>query len=129
MTVHLSEEMGRISGSRMQVFQVFSNLIGNAVAHNDSPEPAVEVTCLGEEEGGHRYVVRDNGSGVPPEYLERVFELFFKGEGWGAGIGLATVEKIVKVYDGFVRVYNDGGACFEVCLKDIEGDPTPGQTP
>lgn len=129
VAVRLSKEMGRISGSRMQVFQVFSNLIGNAMAHNDSSEPAVEVTCLGEEEGGHRYVVRDNGSGVPPEDLEHIFELFFKGERGGAGIGLATVEKIVKVYGGFVRVYNDGGACFEVCLKDIDGNPGPGPTP
>ncbi len=113
-----SEDLGRIAASRVQVLQLFSNLISNAVLHNDSPEPVVEITYLGREEGGHRYVVRDNGSGVPDEHLDNIFKLFYKGKDGGAGVGLATVEKIVQVYDGFIRAYNDGGACFEFCIKD-----------
>jgi PAS domain S-box-containing protein len=118
-TVILSNDLGRISGNRVQITQVFSNLIGNAVQHNDNPAPMVEVTYLGVEEGCHRYVVRDNGPGVPEGRIDDIFKLFHKGADGGVGVGLATVDKIVKVYDGFVRVYNDDGACFEFSLKDI----------
>jgi PAS domain S-box-containing protein len=116
--VVLSDDLGRIWASRVQVMQVFSNLIANAVLHNDSSEPVVEVTYLGSEDGGHRYVVRDNGSGIPDGRLKDVFKLFYKGEDGGAGVGLATVEKVVQVYDGFIRAYNDQGACFEFMMKD-----------
>jgi PAS domain S-box-containing protein len=120
VTVKLSDELGRVRGNRMQLTQVFSNLIHNAVEHNDKPSPVVEVTYLGMEEGCHRYVVRDNGPGVPEQHLDDIFKLFHKGQSGGAGIGLATVDKIIDVYDGFIRVYNDGGACFEFSLKDIQ---------
>jgi signal transduction histidine kinase len=64
--------------------------------------------------------VRDNGPGVPEQHLDDIFKLFHKGQNGGAGIGLATVDKIIDVYDGFIRVYNDNGACFEFSLKDIQ---------
>jgi signal transduction histidine kinase len=73
-----------------------------------------------EAEGGHSYLVRDNGSGISPEYIDRIFEPFFKGEPGGSGIGLSTVKKIVEVYGGEIRAYNDGGACFEFTLYDFE---------
>lgn len=38
----------------------------------------------------------------------------------GTGIGLATVAKIVDVYGGKAREYNDNGACFEITLKDYD---------
>jgi PAS domain S-box-containing protein len=119
VTVRLSDDLGRIRGNSVQITQVFSNLIHNAIEHNDKPSPMVEVTYLGMEEDRHRYVVRDNGPGVPEQHLGNIFKLFHKGESAGAGIGLATVDKIVNVYDGFIRVYNDDGACFEFSLKDV----------
>jgi PAS domain S-box-containing protein len=122
VTVVLSSDLGSIRANRVQITQVFSNLIGNAVKHNNSPSPMVEVTYLGVEEDSHRYVVRDNGPGVPEGHTEDIFKLFYKGAGGGAGVGLATVDKIVQVYDGFVRVYNDDGACFEFSLIDIRRD-------
>ena len=129
VVVRLSDDLGMIRGSRVQVTQIFSNLISNAVVHNDSEEPLVEVTYLGEgSDVGHRYVIRDNGSGIPPENMNKIFKPFFRGNPGGAGIGLATVEKIVKVYDGFVRAYNDCGACFEFCIRDIERKPPENQS-
>jgi len=71
-----------------------------------------------DEEGLHRYLTRDNGSGIAPEYLGRIFLPFVKGKTGETGIGLTTVEKIVAVYGGEIRAYNDNGACFEFTLKD-----------
>lgn len=119
VAVKVGDGLGRIRGSRAQLFQLFSNLVSNAVVHNDSPEPLVEITRLAAECGCYRYLVRDNGSGIPGEHLDSVFNLFYKGADGGSGVGLATVEKVARVYDGSVRAYNDGGACFEVHLKDL----------
>ena len=95
------------------------NLISNTIKHNDSENPVLEISYLGDDEGGlHRYLVRDNGSGVPPDDLESIFIPFIKGQTGDTGLGLSIVEKIVKVYHGEIRAYNDNGACFEFTLRD-----------
>src|SRR5674536_53374 len=79
------------------MYQLFANLIVNAVKHNDADEPVVQVIGLGPAQGGgRRWMVRDNGSGVAPEDMDSVFEPFFKGKGGETGVGLATVQKIVE---------------------------------
>ncbi len=56
-------------------------------------------------------LVRDTGSGIPPAILPRIFEPFFttKGEGRGTGLGLATVQDILKRHDGWVEVDTEVG--------------------
>ena len=120
INVKVGGDLGQVRANQTHIYQVFANLIGNAVNHCKSEAPVIEVSDLGEEDGGHHYLVRDNGEGIPPENLGKVFEPFFKGESGGAGIGLATVAKIVNVYDGSIRAYNDDGACFEFTLRDFD---------
>ena len=104
--------------SPIQVYQLFSNLIGNALAHNPDDGLEIEVAYLGQDaDGAHRYKVRDGGAGIPGEYLDSVFMPFFKGSGGGTGIGLAIVKKIVDNFDGEITAYNDGGACFEFTIR------------
>jgi len=45
---------------------------------------------------------------------------FFKGKTGGTGVGLATAEKIVKIYGGEIRAYNDNGACLEFSIGDFD---------
>lgn len=121
ITVMVDDNLGHIMANPTQTYQLFSNLIGNAIKHNDSRKPVIEVSYLGDDErGAHRYLVRDNGSGIPPEELDKIFIPFFKGETGETGIGLSIVEKIVKVYGGEIKAYNDNGACFEFVLKDYQ---------
>ena len=114
-------DLGTVEASPTHMYQLFSNLINNGIKHNDSDQPVVWIEYLGQDEGGGmRYRVRDNGSGIPDEDMARIFVPFFKrGEKSDTGIGLATVEKIVKVYNGKMRAFNDGGACFELVLRSI----------
>lgn len=118
--VRVSEDLGRARANPTHVYQVFSNLIGNAIKHNDSESPRITIARLQDDDrGGHRYLVRDNGSGIPPEDLDKLFIPFFKRKPWDTGIGLSIVEKILKVYDGEITAYNDNGACFEFRLRDF----------
>ena len=115
----VDDDLGYVSANPTHVYQLFSNLIANAIKHNDSKKPAVKVSNLGNDEsGGHRYLVKDNGSGIPPEELDQIFVPFFKGKTGETGIGLAIVDKIVGVYGGTIKAYNDNGACFEFTLVD-----------
>lgn len=114
-------DLGEVVANPTQVFQLFSNLIRNAIKYNDSAQPTLTISYRGRDgDGTHRYVVCDNGSGVPEDLVENIFKPFFKGNGGGTGIGLATVKRIVETYCGSISARNEGGACFEFTLKDIE---------
>lgn len=99
------------------LFNLFSNLIGNAVRYAGKQGP-IEV-------GGHRsgpnviYCVRDHGPGIPEDEAQRIFDPFYRGEitsagTTGTGIGLATVRKIARLYAGrvWVEATPGGGATF-----------------
>jgi PAS domain S-box-containing protein len=121
-TVELDGELGHVVADYSHVYQIFANLIGNAIEHNDGDSLVIEVRCLRcEAAGAHRYLVRDNGAGIAEAHIDKIFVPFFKGEPGGSGIGLSTVKKIVGVYGGEIRAYNDNGACFEFTLHDVSG--------
>jgi signal transduction histidine kinase len=115
----VDDDLGVIRGDRTQVYQVFANLISNSLRHNDSAHPVTSVRNLGAEDGVHRYMVRDNGSGFREEDLENIFKPLFKGAKTSdIGLGLSIVDKIIGAYGGRIRAYNDKGACFEFEIPD-----------
>ena len=106
--------------SPTHIYQLFSNLIKNAFEYCDSDSPIIEVRALDKANGEHRYLVRDNGSGIPADLIERIFIPFSRGSSGQTGIGLSIVDRITRVYAGDVKAYNDSGACFEFSLRDYE---------
>ena len=108
--------------NRTRLYQLFSNLIGNALDHmGPCEEPRVEVEVR-EEGAWHWLSVRDNGRGVDPNQHERIFEMFHtiqrEGGRRGTGIGLAIVKKIAELHGGraWVESGAGAGACFHVAL-------------
>lgn len=115
----VDDDLGRIRANPTHIYQLFSNIIGNAIKHNDNATPVVEIRQVGQGGAGkHRYRIRDNGPGIGAEDIENIFLPFFRGKTGNSGVGLAIVEKIVNLYDGEIEVYNNGGACFEFLIKD-----------
>lgn len=105
---------------------VIGNLLTNAIRHNDTGAPAIEITA---EQTAKTVVIRiaDNGPGVPDSEKEAVFEKGRKGaESPGSGIGLYLVSKLVDQYNGEIWVEDNEptGAVFalELQLSDPELD-------
>ncbi len=122
-------------GDPTAIEQVFGNLMGNAVNYLD-PKRRGEVE-VGMAEPSSRdvrgrvtYYVRDNGMGIPAEYLGKVFVAFQRlhGEGTrGEGIGLALVRRIVERHGGRVWVESTVGvgSTFFVELPSAVGPEEP----
>lgn len=108
---------------RTRLYQIFSNLIGNAVEHmGDCAERAITVSIC-EEGPFHRITVSDRGRGVEPEQHDRIFEAFqslaSRRDGRrGTGMGLAIVRKIADTRGGraWVESTRGAGAAFHVTL-------------
>ncbi|MBN2168298.1 MAG: PAS domain S-box protein [Actinobacteria bacterium] len=116
-------DLGDIVSDPTHIYQIFSNLINNAIKHNDGAGLLIRIAKLGDNgNGGHRFLVCDNGVGIDTRILDTVFDPFVKGEKGDTGMGLAIVKKIVGIYGGTVKAYNNNGACFEFSIKDIQGD-------
>jgi len=117
----VDRDLGTVIANPTQMYQVFSNLICNAFTHNDSADPMVTITQVAPVgDGSRKYVIKDNGSGFPPDHIDRLFTPFFKGDGGKTGVGLSIVARIVEVYGGEVAAVNDDGARFELTLRDFD---------
>lgn len=116
--VRVAGDLGKVRANQTHVYQLFSNFIDNAIKHNHDRDPVVEISYLGCGPDGHAYVVKDNGPGIAPEDALDIFLPFFKGENGFTGIGLAIVDRIIKLYDGSVKASGKPGACFEFSMKD-----------
>jgi signal transduction histidine kinase len=92
---------------RAPLEQVLRNLIGNAIKHHDRAHARIEVSaracgdCI-------EFRISDDGPGVPPEFHERIFQMFQtlkpRDQMEGSGMGLAIVRKAVEAAGGSVRV-------------------------
>ncbi len=111
----------RLRVDAAKVHDILRNLVENAVNYTQ-PGGAVQVTAT-ESDGQLTLQVSDNGPGIPPEDVGRVFERFYRvdksrGRPGGTGLGLAIVKHLAGLHGGTATVENrpEGGARFEVRL-------------
>jgi light-regulated signal transduction histidine kinase (bacteriophytochrome) len=102
-----------------RMHQVIENLVANAIQH--SPRDATVRVAAGlfstGQTGTMRFVVEDEGPGIPEAHLARLFEPFFTRREGGTGLGLSIVQRIVEAHGGRVSIENRSpGAAFAVTL-------------
>jgi two-component system phosphate regulon sensor histidine kinase PhoR len=120
-TLNGEDTVATIDAPRAQ--QIFANLLDNACKHGGRGDVLVEV---GRENGEAVVRISDQGPGIPPHELERVFHRFYRIDRSrsqpGTGLGLAIAKHLVVLHGGMIRAYNrapdgaGGGATFEVRL-------------
>ncbi len=105
------DALAGISLPRMPVQAVLLNLVSNAIKHHDRDTGLVRLDVT-ETHEGFEFTVTDDGPGIPPEYHEKVFELFQtlrpRDVVEGSGMGLAMVRKHAEVAGGSITVDSDG---------------------
>jgi hypothetical protein len=104
-------ELPTVLADEVQMKQLWTNLISNAVKYRSEARPVVSITCSAQ---GDMVVfsVRDNGIGIEPRHLPSLFRMFHRlhsrHEYSGTGIGLAVCKKIVERHGGKIWAESDG---------------------
>jgi two-component system, cell cycle sensor histidine kinase and response regulator CckA len=122
VTVEAPDGISPVQVDRGQILQVFQNLIINALqampeVHKGRLSLRASNVTLAEGEvsplapGNYVQIeVQDNGGGIPPEHIDKIFEPFYTTKKQGTGLGLATVLQIVRTHGGQIGVDSKVGA-------------------
>ena len=124
--IEVAEDLA-VAGDPIRLAQVLSNLLSNAAKYT---EPGGTIEVIGSREGPEVLLrVRDDGVGLHPDLLPRVFDLFVQGpqsidraQG-GLGLGLAIVRSVVELHGGRVSAHSEGkGSEFRVSLPALDAE-------
>jgi PAS domain S-box-containing protein len=130
LALELPDEPVVLDADPVRLAQVLSNLLNNAAKYTD---PGGHIRLTAERSGDHVQVsVADDGIGIAPEMLPRLFEIFSQAEPshertqGGLGIGLSLVRGLVELHGGTIRVHSEGpgrGSVFTVRLPGLAAAP------
>lgn len=126
LVVSAEPRLPQLEVDRDRIAEVFANLLENALRHSPSGARVV----VSAEDRGERVelAVADEGEGIAPEHLERIFERFFRSDSartralGGSGIGLTISRAIIEAHGGSLRAESAGlghGARFVVSLPAV----------
>ena len=133
----LAAEPVHVRGDRGRLEQVLINLLINALDAMDMDPPrdplpgapaevvlAVSRNATNETE----FRITDQGHGIPPEHLDRLFDSFYTSKAHGMGLGLSIARSLVELHGGWIHAENNphGGATFRVTLpafQERQGSP------
>ncbi len=138
--MHIGPDIPPLLADPHQLRQLFSNLLANAFeALGGEGHVEIRGTLLpGEDEPAGAtepqppqvvVEVRDNGPGIGPDDLERIFSPFFTTKPQGTGLGLAIVRKVVDAHDGHIDAVSarGHGATFRVTLPVVPSERSIGR--
>jgi signal transduction histidine kinase len=119
LLVEMPDEPVQLTADTVRMIQVVANLLNNSVRYTD-PGGEIRLTCARDGDA-LSICVADNGRGIEPELIERIFDMFVqKREGGpGLGLGLTLVRRLVEMHGGTVLARSEGvgkGSEFEVRL-------------
>ena len=108
----ISSHLPTLTTHRLRLFQVFANLIGNAIRHHDRSDGSLHIS--GQDCGDfYEFTLTDDGPGIDPEHHEKIFAIFQsinpQNSPDSTGIGLSIVKKIVETEGGTIRLESQLG--------------------
>lgn len=117
-----------VYGEPDQLMQALLNLLSNAVS-NTPAASTIRLTAAGDRETV-RMCIEDEGPGLRPEDLDRIFDRFYRGvgsrgSGGGSGLGLAIVSRLIELHGGTVEVANRTGRTGAVFTITLPRAPRP----
>ncbi|MDB5036728.1 MAG: hypothetical protein JWQ35_256 [Bacteriovoracaceae bacterium] len=108
----ISEQLPVVRVEKIQLTQLFQNLISNAIKYKSSRIPEIEIKAV-RRGGEYIFSVSDNGQGIESKYFSKIFQIFQRLEARdkdpGTGIGLAIAKKIVERHGGRIWVESEFG--------------------
>ena len=101
-----------VKANRLQITQLFQNLIGNAIKYRSTAAPQIEITA-GSTATHWIFSVKDNGLGINTKFFDKVFLIFHRLHSHstvkGTGIGLALCKKIAERHGGDIWLESEEG--------------------
>jgi PAS domain S-box-containing protein len=122
LDTHIDDGIPAVRGGRVEIQQVFLNLILNACESmhaSAAKDRRIEIVAVLDQAGDFVHTsVLDCGRGIGQEQLQRIFEPFFTTKGGGLGLGLAVCHSIISAHKGRLWATNraDGGAALHFTL-------------
>jgi PAS domain S-box-containing protein len=112
LNVQLQGQLPQMETERMKFQQVVSNLVSNAIRHNDKPNASLSIE-VSEDDQFHLFSFTDNGPGIEAQYHEKIFVIFqtlkARDSFESTGVGLAIVKKIIDEVGGKITVESEAG--------------------
>ncbi len=109
--LELAPDLPYLWGDPVQIQQVLVNLVRNAfeALAAQSLQPTLVMQSSRAESGGVEFAVIDNGEGIDPASLDRVFDAYFSTRAGGMGMGLAICRTLIEAHQGRINVSSDPG--------------------
>ena len=119
----LEEKIPKVMADRVQLQQVFMNLMLNAIEAMKDTGGGLTIKSQLNQDGQLLVSVTDPGVGLPDENADRIFDAFYTTKPQGSGMGLAITRSIVESHGGRLRATaNDGsGTTFNFTLRTETG--------
>jgi two-component system sensor kinase FixL len=108
--IEVEPDLPSVYGDRTRLVEVIQNLVDNAAKFmGDQTKPLIHIG-MRKSEDQVIFFVRDNGIGIEPQYIDRVFGLFNKldPKSEGTGVGLSLAKRIVEVHGGRIWLESEG---------------------
>lgn len=116
--VQVVPEELNLTADKTMIEQVLINLVKNAMqAFDEQTEKKIELSAYANEKDRPIISVKDNGSGIDSEALERIFVPFFSTKKTGSGIGLSLSKQIMRQHEGNITVKSKLGEGTEFLLR------------